>query len=171
MFRRKANDNKANQTQREFLPVCGGTIRRSLIPAGMLAGLFLFVLVSLSAGQAAADDGDKTVKAAHGQAVSLIVDYGNGMRKHFTGLPWRKGMTVQDAMEAAKSLRPGLTYTIRGSKDTAFLTDIDGIKNEGSAGKRNWLYWVNNAFGDRSIGIRTLTIDDAVVFRFGVWPG
>src|SRR5215831_19538287 len=41
---------------------------------------------------------------AHAQTatVRLVVDYGDGVIKTITGLPWAKGSTVLDVMNAAK---------------------------------------------------------------------
>ncbi len=102
--------------------------------------------------------------------VRLIVDYNDGVQKHFTALPWKKGMTVLDAMKHAKASPHGITYEYRGSAANAFLTRIDDLENQGGeADKKNWLYWVNTRFADRSFGIQELEPADVVLWRFGKW--
>src|SRR5262245_15767278 len=52
---------------------------------------------------------------AHAQAatVRLVVDYGDGVIKTITGLPWAKGSTVLDVMNAAKDRPHGITFSYR----------------------------------------------------------
>ncbi len=99
-----------------------------------------------------------------GNVVSLVVDYGDGVQKHFTQLEWREKMTVEDALNQAAAHPRGIRIETRGRADTAFLTAIDDVKNEGSG--RNWLYKVNGEKADRSIGIMPLSAGDAVLWEF-----
>ncbi len=109
---------------------------------------------------------------AHRQVVQIVIDYGNGVRKHYTRIGWRHEMTVLDAMNRAKELRPGLAFGSPGSGPTAIITQIDGIRNEGGgSGKRNWLYWVNDGFADAGIGAKRLDVGDVVIWRFDTYPG
>ncbi|MHC4107435.1 MAG: DUF4430 domain-containing protein [Planctomycetota bacterium] len=102
--------------------------------------------------------------------VRLVVDYNDGVQKHFTALPWKKGMTVLDAMKLAKASPHGITFEYRGSAADAFLTRIDDLENQGGeADKKNWLFWVNTRFADRSFGIQELEPADVVLWRFGKW--
>jgi hypothetical protein len=107
-----------------------------------------------------------TEQATSEHSIRLIVDYGDGVQKHFTALPWKKDMTVFDAMSAAKESTHGITFQHTGSGATAFLTKIDDMQNEGGAGKRNWIFWVNTSLGDKSFGVYKLDPSDVVSWRF-----
>jgi hypothetical protein len=68
-------------------------------------------------------------------------------------------MTVLDAMQAAKASKHGIDFEFTGKAETAFLVRIDDVKNHGGgAGKRNWLYSVNDVPGDRSFGVFELGV-------------
>src|SRR5262249_51333693 len=80
---------------------------------------------------------------AQSATVGLVVDYGNGVIKTITGLPWAKGSTVLDVMNAAKERPHGITFSYTGSGASAFLTRIDDVANEGgAAANKNWQLWV-----------------------------
>ncbi len=97
--------------------------------------------------------------------VSLVIDYGDGVEKHFTQLTWREQLTVLDAMTAAAQHRRGIKFQHRGAGATAFLISIDDLKNEGT--KRNWIFRVNGKLADRSFGITTLKPGDTILWKFG----
>src|SRR5262249_5926966 len=82
------------------------------------------------------------------QSVRLVIDNGDGVIKTITGLPWAKGDTVLDVMNAAKGRRHGISFTYTGSGASAFLTGIDEVANEGG-GKKNWQPWVNTGYADK----------------------
>jgi len=99
--------------------------------------------------------------------VRLVIDYQDGVEKHFTAIPWKAGMTVMDAMAAAKASPRGITYSTTGSGETAFVTQIDDLKNEGArGGKRNWTYRVNDTLADRSAAVYGLKAGDRVCWSF-----
>jgi hypothetical protein len=105
---------------------------------------------------------------AHAQkklTVRLVIDYGDGVQKHYTALPWREGMTVLDAMKAAKAHARGIEFAYSGSGSTAFLSSIDDVGNQG--GGKNWIYRVNGELGDRSFGAKPLAAGDEVNWTFG----
>ncbi len=102
------------------------------------------------------------------QSVRLVIDYGDGVEKHFTRLDWRAGMTVLDLMEAAGRHPRGIEFAYRGRGPTAFLTRIDDRENEGRG--RNWTYRINDRLADRSLAVQTVGPKDRVVWRFGVAP-
>jgi len=104
-------------------------------------------------------------RAEAAEHVKLVVDYGDGVQKHFTALPWKKGLTVLGATRAAEKHPRGIETKLRGSGETAFLMQIDDVTNEGGAG-RNWVYRVNGKLGDRSAGIYPLDAGDTVLWRF-----
>lgn len=97
--------------------------------------------------------------------VRMVVDYGDGVEKHFTKLVWHEKMTVQDALRAAEKHPRGIKTQQRGQGATAFLTQIDDLENEGRG--RNWVYRVNDKLADRSFAVYALQPGDTVLWRFG----
>jgi hypothetical protein len=111
---------------------------------------------------------------AHAQSVTvrLVVDYGDGVIKTITGLPWAKGSTVLDVMNAAKDRPHGISFTYTGSGASAFLTRIDDVANEGgAAAKKNWQLWVNTSYADKSFGVYEVQPLDVVFWRFATQAG
>ena len=111
---------------------------------------------------------------AHAQSttVRLVVDYGDGVIKTITGLPWAKGSTVLDVMNAAKERPHGISFSYTGSGASAFLTRIDDVANEGGSGaKKNWQLWVNTSYAERSFGVYELQPLDVVFWRFATQAG
>ena len=111
---------------------------------------------------------------AHAQSatVRLVVDYGDGVIKTVTGLPWAKGSTVLDVMNAAKDRPHGITFSYTGSGASAFLTRIDDVANEGgAAAKKNWQLWVNTSYAERSFGVYEVQPLDVVFWRFATQAG
>lgn len=103
--------------------------------------------------------------AAEKQRVQLVVDFGDGVQKHFTNLAWKEGLTVLDAVKAAEKHPRGIEVKVRGSGAIAFLTQIDDVKNEGGRG-RNWIFRVNGKLADRSCGVFPLKPGDTILWRF-----
>ena len=106
------------------------------------------------------------------QTVRLIVDYGDGSIKLFTDIPWTKNATVLDVMNSAKTHSHGITFNYTGSGAAAFLSDIDGLANQGGgADKKNWQYWVNTSYGERSFAGWNVNALDTVFWRFALYQG
>lgn len=124
-------------------------IARHFAAAGLASFLLLVVLCPV---------------AAAAETVKIIVDYGDGVEKHFTQLPFMQNMTVLDATRVAEKHPHGIKVEVRSSGETAFLTKIDDVANQGSG--KNWVFRVNGQLGDRSIGIHKLEAGDAVLWRF-----
>jgi uncharacterized protein DUF4430 len=111
---------------------------------------------------------------AHAQSatVRLVVDYGDGVTKTITGLPWAKGSTVLDVMNAATDRPHGITFSYTGSGASALLTRIDDVANEGGGGaKKNWQLWINTSYADRSFGVYEVQALDVVFWRFTTQAG
>jgi hypothetical protein len=70
-------------------------------------------------------------------------------------------MTVRGLLTSASLVGFGQT----GRGQSAFLTEISGVKNEG-AGGRNWMYSVNGLRGDRSFEAYELQPGDHVLWSF-----
>lgn len=120
------------------------------------AAILLTALVLAAAGDRA---------QAQGATVRLVIDYGDGVIKTITDLPWTKGSTVLDVMNAAKSRPHGISFGYTGSGASAFLTQVDDIANEGT-GKKNWQLWVNTSYADKSFAIYDVQPLDVVFWRF-----
>jgi hypothetical protein len=78
------------------------------------------------------------------RTITIVIDYGDGVEKHFTKINWEDGMTVAGAMRKAQAHPRGIRIELKpfGSAGS-IVTSIDGEKNAG-AGKKNWLYFVND---------------------------
>ena len=114
--------------------------------------------------QQANADPPKEPEAAK-DTVKLVIDYGDGVQKVFASIPWTKETTVMDALETASKHPRGIKFTHQGKGETALVTAIDELKNEGRG--KNWLYEVNGKLGDRSCAIMPLKAGDSVLWRFG----
>lgn len=101
------------------------------------------------------------------QIVQLVIDYGDGVQKHFVEIPWREEMTVLDALQYASEHSRGIELQSRGSGATAFLTQIDDLQNEGTG--RNWVYRVNGQHADRSCAVQTVKPADTILWEFGAY--
>jgi hypothetical protein len=119
--------------------------------------------ILLTAFALAATTGDRA--QAQSAAVRLVIDYGDGVMKTITGLPWTRGSTVLDVMNAAKDRPHGISFGYTGSGASAFLTQIDDIANEGG-GKKNWQLWVNTSYADKSFAVYDVQPLDVVFWRF-----
>ena len=54
-----------------------------------------------------------------------------------------------------------------GSGASAFLTKIDDLQNQGGgSGAKNWQYWVNTTYADRSFAVFEVQALDTVFWRF-----
>jgi hypothetical protein len=131
----------------------------------LLAGLLVAAVLASRTQAAVKADGAKKTTAT----ISLTINFNDGVRKIFV-LPWTQDMTVLDAMNLAKAIPHGITFEYTGSGATAFLTKIDDVQNQGAGSdKKNWLYWVNDAFADRSFGVYKLDEGDCVLWRFDTY--
>jgi hypothetical protein len=100
-----------------------------------------------------------------GETVGLKIDFGNGASKDIAALPWQAGMTLEMLMHKAADFRPGITFTQQGSGELGFLTSLDGLGNQGPAG-RNWQYRVNDKHGQMSFCLQPLKPGDQVLWGF-----
>ena len=108
--------------------------------------------------------GSPKLGADEPNTVRLVIDYNDGVEKHFNAIAWKTDMTVMDVMLAAGKHPRGISFEHKGKGATAMLTKIDDVGNEGRG--RNWLYRVNDKPGDRSMGILQVQAGDTVLWKF-----
>jgi hypothetical protein len=76
-------------------------------------------------------------------AVSLTVDYSNGVSKHFSTIPCGTDLTVLAAIEAAAKIAPGLVVDSASDRSGhAMNLAIDQLPLKEGA-KAEWLLWIN----------------------------
>lgn len=110
--------------------------------------------------------------AADGKSLKLVIDYGDGVEKHYPRLAWKEGLNVLDAMKSTAGHPRGIKYTTRMAKggEAAFVESIDGVKNQGGGKEaKNWTYKVNGKRSPVGAGVQKLQPDDVVVWKFGVF--
>ena len=98
-------------------------------------------------------------------SISVVVDYNDGVQKHFTQVAWKSGMTVLDAMKSISEHPRGIKFSYRGKGSRALLYRIDDLENKASA--NNWLYRINGKLADRSFGIFEIEKGDTVLWKYG----
>jgi len=125
----------------------------------------LFALLATAWNLDGGEQAGNRQKESTTKVVRMVVDYGDGVQKHFTQIPYRSGMTVLDAMQYAQRHKRGIQATTRGSGPTAFLKAIDGLANEGNG--RNWTYRVDGKLPDHSFAIHRLSAGATILWKFG----
>jgi hypothetical protein len=133
---------------------------------------WIVIALFVAAGLPAWGLGRTTARAAEPKAatVRLVVDYGDGVETHFKALPWREGMTVLDALDAAGKHPHGVAYKKRGAGGGALITQIGDVANEGGGREnKNWLFYVNDKQATASAGKTTLAAGDVALWRFQVY--
>ena len=100
--------------------------------------------------------------------VTLEVEYGSEKRMKSIPVVCSPDSTVLLSLERAQNLKK-LKFESRGSGETAFISEIDGVKNEGASGK-NWIYRVNDKLGDKSAGVFEVNPGDTISWSFGERP-
>lgn len=127
----------------------------------MRAGVGLIVVTSILATVSA------FAQQAKPKTIRLVIDYGDGVEKHFTALRWSEGMTVLQGLNRAKASPHGITFKFSGKGGSAFLSKIDDLQNEGGgANGKNWIYRVNDKLATKGLGIYKLRPSDVVKWRF-----
>lgn len=122
------------------------------------------ILFSWAALPQVASRAEEPKKPDRTNKVTIVIDYGDGVEKHFTAISWKKGMTVLAGMQAAQAHPRGIRFEHRGQGATALLTKIDDLANEGK--QRNWLYRVNGKLANQSFGVQEMQAGDTVLWRF-----
>ncbi len=103
------------------------------------------------------------------KTVRLVIDYSDGVEKHFVGLPIEPGWTVFDALQAADGHPHGieLEYKDYGPQVGYMVIRIDDLKNQGGGSEaRNWVYRVNDKLATKACNRYELEAGDAVRWTF-----
>lgn len=125
--------------------------------------LFAYCAALQIAGPLAAAD------PAAEQSVRLVIDYNDGLEKHFTAIPWKPGLTVFGALQQAAKHPRGIKFESTGSGATLFILSLDGIKNQAGDGDRNWIFSVNDKKGNKSSAVTELKPGDTVRWKYDVF--
>lgn len=135
-----------------------------LLLALVLAGIIAWRVHNLREAKSQSNTGQPASASPQSarEKVTLGIDFGGGRLKNFDAGAWHDGITVAELMKRA----PGLNIVQRGSGESAFLTSIDGVENQGDAG-HNWTYAVNGKSADRSFEVYKLQPGDQVLWTFG----
>lgn len=123
----------------------------------------LLAIMILSANQRVCAN-QATGEPRETKAVRLVIDYGDGVEKHFTRLTVTGQVTCLELMQQAKKHKRGISFKHQGKGATALLLEIDGVKNEGNG--KNWVFRINDQLGDRSFGIATVKAGDTLKWSF-----
>ena len=99
-------------------------------------------------------------------AVELVIDYGDGSEKRLKRIPYGDEMTVRQALEFAAAHPHGVKFKATGTGESAMLTSIDDLSNEGGGDGRNWLYRVNGKLATKSFDAYTLAPGDVILWKF-----
>jgi hypothetical protein len=74
-------------------------------------------------------------------------------------------MTVEDVLIAAREFQPGISFAQIGEGAGGFLTELEGLKNEGASG-RNWRYKVAGTPGSMSFCLQKVAPGELVRWSF-----
>lgn len=97
----------------------------------------------------------------------MVIDYGDGVEKHFTAIPFKQGMTALDALKYAQKHPRGIKFEGTGSGATYFITSLDGIENQAGEGQdKNWIFSVNDKKGNKSCAVTELKPTDVVRWKY-----
>ncbi len=100
--------------------------------------------------------------------VTLDVNFGTEKSSLSIDVVCSPESTVLLSLERAQNMKK-LKVKFRGSGETAFVTSIGGVENEGADGK-NWIFRVNDQLGDKSAGIYSVKPGDKISWSFGNPP-
>ena len=144
---------------------------RALILGVIVLAIAIGVGAWLNRGRgSAAPPAATPAAAAATNTLALVVDFGDGAQRAYPALPFNPGMSAVDALLAARTHPRALTVETSGAAETAFVSAIDGVRNEGSGDTaRNWQFFVNADFGRRGAGATMLNPGDRVTWVFAVW--
>jgi len=164
------DDPPAEQCSRSACAACAWW-RLPLLLAAVLAAILAFKGSGIRVSEVAEESAEPETAAGipnGGEKVSLAIEVGEQSERREYTPTWRTGMTVANAMAAARQQPDDdrrLEYIVQGRGQSAFLTELAGVANEGSGG-RNWTYTVNGERADRSFAVYELKPGDQVLWSF-----
>jgi hypothetical protein len=141
-----------------------------MLPRSLLAfSLTITLALHLSTIATAQDKAAKPAaesKASVTKTIALTIEFPGDVEVHYKAIAYTEGMTVFDALTAAAKHSRPLPFKHTGSGEFAFLTELDGVKNEGASGK-NWIYKVDGQRAKVGMGSMKLMPGNQVVWIFG----
>jgi hypothetical protein len=75
--------------------------------------------------------------------VSLTIDYSNGAEKHFANIPWKKGLTLLEAIEASAAIPPGANISFGSDRSGHAMNLVIDQMPGGDKEASEWVIWVN----------------------------
>jgi hypothetical protein len=136
---------------------------------GRVISFCLVLVISIGCGGERSTDKSpaRLALAQEGEpAVELVIDYGDGSEKRLKQIPFSQQMTVRGALDFAAAHPHGVTFKSTGTAESAMLTSIDDLSNEGGGDGRNWMYRVNGKLATKSFDAYTLTPGDVILWKF-----
>lgn len=100
------------------------------------------------------------------KSITLSVELPGDVELRYKAISFTDGMTVFDALNIAAKHSRALQFKHSGSGEFAFLTEIEGVKNEGASGK-NWTYKVDGQRAKVGMGSMKLKEGSHVLWTFG----
>ena len=96
------------------------------------------------------------------KTVAIIVEPGG---KTISAIPWTQGMNVQQAMEHAYELPPGLSFALQyyGSKRGYKVIMVDGVADQSN---NYWFLYINGALSQGGIDTTQLNPSDVVTLTY-----
>ncbi len=102
------------------------------------------------------------------RTVELVIDYGDGVQKHFDEIAWKESMTVLDVLQAGSRHSHGITFTSHGTGESLLISKLDDLANQGgTTSDKNWIFRVNGQLGDESCALAKVNAGDTVLWKFG----
>jgi hypothetical protein len=118
------------------------------------------------AGQDSSAKPPTEVKSTVSKTIALTIEFPGDVELNYKAISFTEGMTVFDALSAASKHSHALHFKHKGSGEFAFLTELDGVKNEGASGK-NWTYKVDGQRAKVGMGSMKLKPGSHVLWIFG----
>ncbi len=126
--------------------------------------------ISININKDAVNDGEEEYSQNTSDDIifaNLMVDYGNGKVKTYNNIELKQGQSVLNLLEkicADNNLE--LEYDPPKDSLGVFITNIDGIVNDGSSNKW-WTYWVNNKMAMKAADQFILQDGDIIEWKYG----